>query len=77
MEDFLTRRWIPGCGVTSMLSRGETLTGRWLHATQPNVNQPVGLGFSHRTERYRPGGCPFIRHPRGQPMGVGFSPQAG
>ena len=33
---------------------------RWLHETEVGVEQqPVALGFPHRTGRYRPGGLPF------------------
>ena len=41
------------------MSRGETLAARWLHEPQPISNKSVGLGFSHRAERYRPVGSPF------------------
>ena len=39
---------LPGCGGTSMLSRGATLAARWLHEPQPISNQRVGLGFPYR-----------------------------
>ena len=48
MEGFLTRGReliLPGCGGTSALTRGVTLTARWLHEPQPINNHPVGLGF--------------------------------
>ena len=62
MEGFLTCGWeliLPGCGETAALARGATLAARWLHKPQPITNRPVGLGFSHPTGRYRPGGSPF------------------
>ena len=42
-----------------MLLRGATLAARWLRELQPISNQPVGLGFTHRAVRNRPGGSPF------------------
>ena len=48
MQGFLTRKWyliLP--------------TWRWLHEPEPISNQPVELGFPHRTGRYRPGRPPF------------------
>ena len=62
MEGFLIRGWeliLPGCGGTSALARGATLAARWLHEPQPISNHPVGLGFPHPSERYRPGGSAF------------------
>ena len=41
------------------MARGATVAARWLHESQQISNQPVGLGFSHRAGRYRPGGSPF------------------
>ena len=58
MEGFLIRGWeliLPWCDGTSALARGETLAARWIHKPQPISNHPVGLGFPHRAERYRPG----------------------
>ena len=48
MVGFLIRGWgllIPGCGGTSTLSRGATLTARWLHESQPTVFSQWGWGF--------------------------------
>ena len=62
MEGFLNRGWeviLPGCGGTSALARGATLAARWLHEPQPISNHPVGLGFPHPAERYRPGRSAF------------------
>ena len=42
-----------------VLSRGATLAARWLHESQPTINQPMGVGFPHLAGRYRPGGCLF------------------
>ena len=49
MEGFLIRAWDP------------TIFPRWhcLHEPQPISSQRVGLGFSHRAGRYRPGVPPF------------------
>ena len=63
LEGFLFRRWefiILGCGRTATLARGATLVARWLHEPQPINNQPVGLGFPRRAERYRHGGSSFL-----------------
>ena len=49
----------PGCGGTSALARGSTLTARWLHGPQPISNHPVGLIFLHPARRYPPGGSAF------------------
>ena len=48
MEGFLIRGWeriLLGCGGTSALARGATLTARWLHGPQLISNQLVGWGF--------------------------------
>ena len=50
---------LPGFIGTSTLSLLATLTAPWLHEPQPISFQPVGLGFPHRAERYRPGGSAF------------------
>ena len=63
MEGFLIRRWdltLPVSGTTSTLVGGATLATRWLQQPQPISNQPVGLGFPHRAERYRPGGSALL-----------------
>ena len=56
----MTRGWeiiLPGCSGTSALARGATLAACWLHdEPQPISDHPVGLGFPHPAERYRPGG---------------------
>ena len=61
MEGFPIQEWelILACGGTSGLARRATLAARWLHEPQPISNHPVGLGFSHRAGRYRPGGSLF------------------
>ena len=41
------------------MSREATLAARWLHEPQTISNQPVGSGFPHLAERYRPGGSAF------------------
>ena len=48
-----------GCGGTSTLVRGKTLAARWFREPQPISNQPVGLGSSHRVERYGSRVSPF------------------
>ena len=58
MDGILTRGWeliFPGCGGTSTLAQGATLAACWLHEPQPISSQPVGFGFPHPAERYRPG----------------------
>ena len=62
MERYLIWGWdliLPVCGTTSTLARGATLAAHWLHEPQPVSTEPVGLGFTHREGRYRPGGYPF------------------
>ena len=62
MEGHRIRGWgliLTGCGGTLTFPRGATPAARWLHEPQPISNQPVGLGFPHRTGRYRPEGSPF------------------
>ena len=57
MEDFRGWELSPfGCVGTSALARGETLAERWLHEPQPFSNRSVGLGLTHCSRRYRPGG---------------------
>ena len=58
MDGSLTRECefiIPGCGGTSALAIGATLTARWLHEPHPIGNHPAGLGFPLPAGRYRPG----------------------
>ena len=50
---------LPVCGATLAFARGATPAARWLHEPQPISNHPVGLGFPHPAERYRPGGSAF------------------
>ena len=62
IEGRLIRGWeliLFGCGGTSALDQGATLTARWLHEPRAISNHPVGLGFPHTPGRYRPGGCAF------------------
>ena len=63
MEVFLTQEWeliLPGCGGTSALAQGATLAAPQLHEPQPINNQPVGLGFSQLTGKYRPRGSSSV-----------------
>ena len=62
MEEFLIRGGnliLPGCGATSTLARGATLTARWFRELQPISKQPVALRFPHRAGQYRPRVSPF------------------
>ena len=55
---FRKRGWepiIPRCGGTSTLAREATLAARRLHEPQPISDQPMGVGFPQRAERYRTG----------------------
>ena len=52
---------VPGCGGTSSLSRGETLTASWRHQPQLIIHHPVEVsGFPRLAERYRPEDCLFL-----------------
>ena len=80
MEGLLTRGReiiLPGCGRTSVLSRGTTLAACWLHEPQPISNQPVELGFPHLAGRHRPVGSAFSSPVRGglDPGDHRFRPQ--